>query len=106
MKIESMNKMGTVIRERNNYLVCIDEETEYMEEGGTKYTYFGVRVPLDYTYDTLVAAFIRERYSDDKMQAIINNYLMEPDNSEHEEEFKEMQAWRKHIKEVCKEIIG
>ena len=39
------------------------------------------------------------------MQAIINNYLLDPSNQQSIEEFNQMQEWRKHAKELAKEIL-
>lgn len=57
------------------------------------------------TYDRLVAAIIRGRYSDDNMQAIINNHLLEDGDSEHEKEWNDMQSWRAEAKRMAKEIL-
>lgn len=56
-------------------------------------------------YDEIVSAIIRDKYSNDKMQAIINNHLMEPDE-EHIKEFQEMQEWRKFAKSYAKELLA
>ena len=40
------------------------------------------------------------------MQAIINNHLLDPTDEEHEAEFNEMQAWRKHAKEVADHVLN
>lgn len=56
-------------------------------------------------YDEIVSAIIRDKYSNDKMQAIINNQLLEP-SEEHVKEFMEMQEWRKFAKSYAKEILA
>ena len=105
MYLESNNKMPLKNREKNTFLFCFDEK-EINMDGGIIYTYEAFRTPLSYDYSTLVSAIIREKYSDDKMQAIINNYLMEINDSEHKKEFDEMQEWRAHAKEIAKTIIN
>ena len=44
-------------------------------------------------------------YSDDAMQAIINNYLLEDEDSEHQKEWNDMQMWRVEAKRMAKEIL-
>ena len=62
---------------------------------------FGTR-----TYDGIVNAIVCDHYPADKMQAIINNHLLESESKEHEAEFAEMQAWRAKAKIVAKEVVS
>lgn len=62
---------------------------------------FGTR-----TYDGIVNAIVCDHYPADKMQAIINNHLLESESKEHQEEFAEMQAWRVKAKRVAKEVVS
>lgn len=62
---------------------------------------FGTR-----TYDGIVNAIVCDHYPADKMQAIINNHLLESESKEHQAEFAEMQAWRAKAKSVAKEVIS
>lgn len=62
---------------------------------------FGTR-----TYDGIVNAIVCDHYPADKMQAIINNHLLESESKEHEAEFVEMQAWRVKAKRVAKEVVS
>ena len=62
---------------------------------------FGIR-----TYDGIVNAIVCDHYPADKMQAIINNHLLESESKEHQAEFAEMQAWRAKAKSVAKEVIS
>lgn len=57
------------------------------------------------SYENLVAAIVKGRYTDDEMTAIINNHLLDDGNEEHSEEWREMQAWRKEAKETAKEML-
>lgn len=56
-------------------------------------------------YSGVVDALIQYKYPIDKMQAVINNYLLEPENPEYITAFNEMQAWRKEAKEIAKEAL-
>lgn len=62
---------------------------------------FGTR-----TYDGIVNAIVCDHYPADKMQAIINNHMLESESKEHQAEFAEMQAWRVKAKRVAKEVVS
>ena len=62
---------------------------------------FGTR-----SYDGIVNAIVCDHYPADKMQAIINNHLLESESKEHEAEFAEMQAWRVKAKSVAREVVS
>ncbi len=52
------------------------EEIEDEEQYGQRYRYCSVTLPVGrYDRSAVISAIIRHRYDDDKMQAIINNYL-------------------------------
>lgn len=54
-------------------------------------------------YPMLVSSLVRERYSEDDVEAIINNYLADPEG--HKADFDELQAWRVKAKQVAREVI-
>lgn len=60
--------------------------------------------PGCFTYDNIVSAIINQKYSSDRMQAIINNYLL--DSFANKLEFDEMQNYRKKAKEIAKELLS
>lgn len=102
MKLESNHRLPLVTREDLNMaMICFDETEKPASEESESviYVYEMVRVPFPYDYASIVSAIINDHYSNDRMQAIINNHLLEA-NDEHEEEFREMQAWRAHAKEI------
>lgn len=93
-----------------------------------KYAYYTLTMGnARWTYNGIVEAIIREKYSIDQMEAITNNmaainavfmqklvsegileatkYLKESINDENSTIFKEMQQWRAMAKSVAKEII-
>lgn len=59
--------------------------------------------PGRFTYDNIVSAIINQKYSSDKMQAIINNYLF--DNDAYKAEFEEMQNYRQKAKEIARNLL-
>lgn len=76
---------------------------------GTDYKYRWQSVTLEpgvWAYGPLVSAIVSERYPEDAMQAVINNYLMEQRTDEAVAEFNAMQCWRAFAKEVAHQAIG
>lgn len=63
---------------------------------------FPVGVP---TYANLVAAFVHGRYTDDDMQALVNNHLLDEGDELQEAEWNAMQEWRKECKQLAKNIL-
>ena len=61
--------------------------------------------PGKWDYDSIVNGLVSEVYPNDKMQAIINNYLLEPEDAEIKAEFDEMQNWRKEAKALAKRLL-
>lgn len=58
-----------------------------------------------YNYNGIVDALVSYKYPTDKMQAIINNYLLEPEDETVLSEFMTMQSWRSESKKIAKEIL-
>lgn len=58
-----------------------------------------------WTYSGIVDALVQYKYPIDKMQAVINNYLLDPNDAYAIDEFNKMQAWRKEAKEIAKEAL-
>lgn len=94
---------------------------EYAIFGGTKrfsininvsevkegwYEWENYSIPLgSFTYEGIVDSLIQYKYPIDKMQAVINNYLLDPEDAYAIDEFNKMQAWRKEAKEIAKEAL-
>lgn len=78
---------------------------------------FTIRVKLDDREETLVLPLgeptkgavanllIRLRYPQDEMEAIINNYLLDPSGEEAKAEFAAMQAYRTECKRCAEEVV-
>ena len=63
-------------------------------------------IPLGkFTYEGIVDTLISYKYPIDKMQATINNYLLDPEDEYAVKEFNEMQVWRKEAKEIAKQAL-
>lgn len=57
--------------------------------------------PYVWDYGSIVSAIVREKYSQDRVEAILANNAIEAES----EEMEEFQAWRVHAKEVAHELI-
>lgn len=104
-----MNKKPLVIEKLYNncrFYYVIRFDIIYSEELN-EWIYSQVELPYGkLSYDLIVNEMISYKYPIDKMQAIINNYLLEPDDENIRAEFTEMQNWRKYSKEYAKEIMS
>ena len=57
-------------------------------------------------YPIIVNAFIRQHYSQSKVEAVMNNYLDDMTNEKHKAEFDELQDYRKACKQEAKRLLG
>ena len=74
--------------------------------GENEYEYEHIDIPIGkFDYEGIVDTLVTFKFPNDKMQAVINNYLLEPENSEYTTAFHEMQAWRKEAKEIAKQAL-
>lgn len=75
-------------------------------QDGEMYKWEQVNVPIEkWDYSGIVDALVQYKYPIDKMQAVINNYLLDPEDAYAIDEFNKMQAWRKEAKEIAKEAL-
>lgn len=75
-------------------------------QDGEMYKWEQVNVPIEkWNYSGIVDALVQFKYPIDKMQAVINNYLLDPNDEYAISEFNAMQAWRKEAKEIAKEAL-
>jgi hypothetical protein len=63
------------------------------------------------TYETVYGSMVEKElkvngYSLGRIQAIINNYLAEPDNEKYIKEFLDLQECRKYCKEKIKQNLS
>lgn len=85
-----------------NYIININ--IEQLESGDWKWE--EVILPSKPTYESITNAIITYKYPYDKMQAIINNYLLDSEDLNIKNEFNEMQNWRKYAKNYAKQILN
>ena len=78
---------------------------EKQDNGTYKYQIYTLK-PAVLDYDSIVNAIISKEYPNDKMQAIINNYLLDPSNEDTTKEFNDMQAFRKKAKDWAKDLLN
>ena len=111
MELHSNNQRSLYTREGKSALICWNEQTKTVQSEGenpidvTMYTYDYVRVSFPFTYESLVAAIVRSKYNEDAMQAVVNNYLLNPEDADHKSEFDTMQLWRQEAKTIAKQAV-
>lgn len=82
-----------------NYVLDLDSESvEYSQKNV-------ILPPGKPTRDIVVNAIITEAYPNDKMQAVQNNYLLDPTNEEAKAEMAVMQDCRKKAKSIANEVM-
>lgn len=118
------NAPKTVEREGKNIRINFDVDVAELAIGGTdneelKRTAFSayvVRVEQPLERDKVIDAIVSAAYPFDKMQAIINNHLvnlatladggkLDKEELTHEDEYKAMQEWRKKAKSVASDVM-
>ena len=113
--LENVPSNGIIVREEGDIVrVFFDiqkQKAETSRDGEVivtdgMYTMENVDVFGTRSYDGIVNAIVCDHYPADKMQAIINNHLLERESKEHEAEFAEMQAWRVKAKSVAREVVS
>lgn len=97
--------MYKILNITSEFKICSRKYTINIEfEDSQERTVLVVSKP-NMNYDYLVSTLIKTRYNDNKVQAIINNYLLDSDDETSIKEFNEMQEWRKISKQIAKEIL-
>ena len=69
----------------------------------TMYNY--IKGDNDKIYECVISKIVRQRYPDNDMTAILSNYLAEPENEKYQQEFFELQNWRKLAKTTAKSVV-
>jgi hypothetical protein len=62
--------------------------------------------PGTLNYGDLVSAIIKSKYTDDEMSALVNNYLLDMEDTENKAKWEAMQSWRAEAKRQAKEILN
>lgn len=78
--------------------------SEAQDDGTYKYKQYTLPNAV-FDYDTIVNAIVSDEYPNDKMQALINNYLLDPSNEDTTKEFNDMQDFRKKAKAWATDLI-
>ena len=67
---------------------------------------FNHKEPLtENDYGRMVSYLVRERFSEDDVEAIQQNYI-ESKTTEHKNEFLELKNWRASVKAMAREVLG
>lgn len=109
MKTQSNTQLPLLQKEYGGtQFIAFNERTvEIPQEEGAPliaYEYDSVRTPIGADYPTIVSSIIRTRYSEDQVEAIILNH--DDGDPDHEQEYIDLQAWRKEAKRIAKEVLA
>lgn len=127
-KTQYDSKPSMLINEGRTLLIAFDAEekevsqstsmSEEEETTATKTVYeaYSVRVSQPISRESIISTIVEAAYPQDKMQAIVNNHLvnlattqdggtLDEDDEEHEAEYKAMQEWRTLAKQTAKEVM-
>lgn len=84
----------------------INFDIEEIHDDMYQFRYHSVTLPIGkFDRATVISTIIRNRYRDDEMQAIINNYLLDPNDGEAIREFDEMQEYRRYAKNIADQFL-
>ena len=82
----------------------INYDVVELEDGG--YEYYSIPLPpAIWDYGVIVDLIIKENYPNGQMEAILNNYLFDPTDSEFKAKFDKMQEFRNYAKEIAKQAM-
>ena len=88
------------------YTINFNIEKKETEDMPT-YSFHTVTLPPgQWNYGVIVSALVEEVFPSDKMDAIVNNYLWQPEDEEIKAEFQEMQQWRIQAKEIATRLLN
>ena len=101
--VETNNHLGQKQRTVNFNI----EEIPENDKIGYKWRYESVTLePGIWSYEAIVAALIKAHYTDDEREAIVNNYLADPNAEVAKMEMDDLQVWRLMAKEIAHDCIG
>jgi len=119
MKQIFQEKQPTLLLETgsNRVMMCLNEEQRTVEEPApvegaaptvrTDWLYDVTWLePDDKTRGSLISAVVRSRFSADEVEAILNNFLANPDDEVRKQEFDALQQWRVEAKRMVDQVAG
>ena len=86
--------------------ISVETESSKKAVKRTVYEAYVTRLARPLTYERAVSAIVDDGYPADKMQAVVNNYLLDPADESAKAEMEAMQSWRALAKRVAKEAVG
>lgn len=86
--------------------IDVRESNEDLESTEKEWVATQIRLPLGVLdYGSIVSALINAKYSNDSMQAVVNNHLLDDGDPDHEAAYNDMQEYRVYAKETAREIV-
>ena len=99
------------IRDRANYVLAWDGEQFLNRWGDMVWRYKSVRIEQPLTYEAIIRAIVRSRYTADEVEAILLNAQLAPEvagekREEYRRELDELQDWRTEAKRIAGEVMA
>lgn len=96
---------------RPDFRICWDGVQLPNRWGDLVWRYKSVRVSAPLTYEAVIAAIVRSRYSADEVEAILLNAQLQPEAAgekaaEYRRELDELQAWRAEAKRIAECVMA
>lgn len=96
---------------RPDFHICWDGRRVPNRWGDTVWRYKSVRVAAPLSYEAVIAAIVRSRYSADEVEAILLNAQLQPEAAgekaaEYRQELEELQAWRAEAKRIAECVLA
>lgn len=72
-----------------------------------RYKFHQVTLPIGVMdYGSIVSVVFNDVYTNNQFQAIMANHALDPEDEEHETEFRQMQEFRKYAKQYAKDVLA
>lgn len=95
---------------RPNFVICWDGQQVANQWGTLVWRYNSVRIEEPPTYEAIIRAIVRSRYSADEVEAILLNAQLSKNAAgdkypEYRIELAELQAWRTKAKQIAGQVL-
>lgn len=107
---EDYSEQGRQVH-RANYVLAWDGEQFLNRWGDMVWRYKSVRIEQPLTYEAIIRAIVRSRYTADEVEAILLNAQLAPEvagekREEYRRELDELQDWRTEAKRIAGEVMA
>lgn len=107
---EDYSEQGRQVH-RANFVLAWDGEQVPNQWGDMVWRYKSVRIEQPLTYEAIIRAIVRSRYTADEVEAILLNAQLAPEvagakREEYRRELDELQNWRTEAKQIADQAMA